>query len=122
MSISRQQRRHRQRRQQSRPVRMCHVLIRDTAKKMAEAAYEEIMRDNLIYPAWKARNPELDSEGLAKLWVERTWSGYIDEARRTLAGMLQGPLNEDLKLQIYEALLLDSQLPREKASVIGGIQ
>lgn len=77
-----------------------HPLIAETAQNMAEALYEELARNN----AWYVRNPD------RRAFVVRLWPTLLAEARATLAQMLAGTYDEQLKAQIYDALSLDNDL------------
>lgn len=84
-------------------ARMVHVLIQKTAKEIAGAYYEMAAgHDNQFYHDW----PNQD------VFIRRNWKNFIMETRRILASMLaRAGYPEKLKEQIYEALMLDSELP-----------
>lgn len=81
------------------PHAATHELIRDTAVEMAEALYEECAKRS---NEWWAERPD------RKKWVQETWPLLIEEARSTLAKMLSGPLPDNLKEQIFDAISLDN--------------
>lgn len=97
-----------------RPSGHVHVLIKQTAQGMAEALYEHMMQDNFWYLLYKDRHPGMSEDALRKLFIRKNWGGLVDQARSTLAGMLSGPQDSDLKEQIYDALILDNTLIRGK--------
>lgn len=80
--------------------RLCHVLVRATAREMAAALYEELAKDNAFYKTFPSQ----------KKFVARTWGKFIDQARATLAQMLAQPISDSLKLQIEDALIKDNAL------------
>ena len=88
----------------------CHKLIAKTAQDMAHELYGELMRDQVLYKAWKAQNVGAGAKALERRFVDRVWPDCIEQARATLALMLRGPYDEDLKESIYEALQLDKTL------------
>lgn len=95
----------------------CHKLVASTAISMAQELYETLMLDNLWYATWKARCPGLTGEALMKKFVELNTAGLVEQARATLAGMLSRPdINQTMKDEIYEALLLDNTLKGERAN------
>jgi hypothetical protein len=82
---------------------MVHVLIQKTAKEIAGAYYEIAAgRDNQFYREWPNQN----------VFIRRNWKNFIMETRRILASMLgRAGYPEVLKNEIFEALMLDSELP-----------
>lgn len=88
----------------------CHKMIRDVAQAMAHEVYDELMKDNEWYKIWKKKNYGASQKALEERFVRAVWPGLIEQARATLAQMLSGPLDANLKDQIYEALLLDNTL------------
>lgn len=85
-----------------------HKLIRDTARGMAEVVYESIMKDNNIYANWKAMCPELEPDLARKRFVILLYPRLLEEARHTLAQMLDKSYPEVLKEQIHDALVKDN--------------
>ena len=91
--------------------KQCHVMVRETARAIAAAAYELAMKDDRFYRLWKAANPDLEGEALQRKYVQVMWGDFIDEARHTLASMLQqNSCSEHLKMQIADALIKDNML------------
>lgn len=85
--------------------RACHKLIADTAKGIAEAAYEELAKDDLFFKTWPNR----------KVFVTKWWPTYIPAARATLATMLTKPEHFSLHSQIEDALIKDwTLIPQNK--------
>lgn len=79
-----------------------HKMVAELAAKMALTVYAERCR----------RDPGLDrSDKAARLWASRAWVLFRLEARATLAKMLESNMAEDLKNQIFQALLLDASIP-----------
>ena len=90
----------------------CHKMIYATAVEMAGALYDEMMHDNLWYDLWKKQNPGASSSTMQARFIKRNLAKIIPQARATLAGMLAQPIDEALKKDIFDALILDNQLVR----------
>jgi len=61
-------------------------------------------------------------KALEQFWVDKKWGEFVEGARATLAGMLNSPIDEELKMQIYNALCLDQTLVRgrlDKQIILG---
>lgn len=80
---------------------MVHVLIRQTARDMAAAQYEELAKDNAFFKQWPK----------AHQFVNAAWRNYIEIARAALTEMLSGDHPQSMKDEIYDALLKDNALP-----------
>lgn len=91
-----------------------HKLIAETAQAMAHELYDTMMQDNVWYKAWKSANVGASVKALETRFVNRNWPRLVPEARATLAKMLAGPYDGALKQQIYQALILDNSLRRQK--------
>lgn len=90
-----------------------HKLIAETAEAMASAVFEEAMgRDNELYRQIKAKNPDKSPDELRRIFVRYLAPRLAGDARATLAGMLQTSSDEELKAQIFDALLKDAALRR----------
>lgn len=83
----------------------CHLLVKDTARSLAEALYEKMASAS---PAFYKANPEV------RTFVNHTWKHLIEEARTTLVRMLSLPYPQELKDQIAEAIILDNTLTRDR--------
>ena len=90
----------------------CHKLVADVAWSMAHETFDELMKDNVWWDRWKLRWPGYSTKQLENIFVRRAWPEQIEPARATLAGMLGQPIDEELKIQIHEALCLDATLTR----------
>ena len=90
----------------------CHILVAKTAQAMARECYDSFMQSNPQYAAWREANPGLSGEALEARWIVTRWGLFVEPARATLAEMLRQPIDEALKKQISEALILDAQLIR----------
>lgn len=90
----------------------CHILVAKTAQGMARECYDSFMQANPQYAAWRDANPGMSGEALESRWVATRWGMFVEPARATLAEMLRQPIDEGLKKQISEALILDAQLIR----------
>jgi hypothetical protein len=85
-------------------------MVRETAREMAGAIFEEVMKDNERWKLWQELCPELTPSGGQKAYMDLAWPHLVEQARATLAQMLTGGLNDDLKELIANALILDNQL------------
>ena len=83
----------------------CHVLVKDTARSLAEALYEKMASES---PGFYKANPE------ALPFINSNWKHFLEEARSTLVQMLTLPYPEELKEQIAEAIIQDSSLTRDR--------
>lgn len=91
----------------------CHKLVAETAKNLARAAYEHIaVRNNEFF----AQNPSMEA------FVAKTWPGFVEDARTTLVKMLSGSYPEELKQEIYQAIVLDNQLTRGRLERVASRQ
>jgi len=86
------------------PGKGCHAhkLVAKTAQEMAAAVYERCAQNN----EWFAENPSQDR------YVADAWPLFIEQARSTLAQLLRTTMDEGLKKEIYDALILDGSLRR----------
>jgi hypothetical protein len=70
------------------------------------------MSKNEVYAEWKRQNPEATKQELENRFVAKNWSKFIDGARATLTRLLLEPIDQALKDEIEEALVLDASLIR----------
>lgn len=84
----------------AKPPRHTHKLMRETAEALCAEFYEVAAKDNRFHREWPSQ----------QRYVRLKWGAFVDKAREILAGMLNGPYDEILKQQIYEALLKDTAL------------
>ena len=96
----------------TRRIQHCHKLVAKQAREACDELYELMMKDNVMYSAWRQQNPGANDRELRRRFVVRNWGKCIPFARTTLARMLTMPINESLKSQISEALILDAALVR----------
>lgn len=95
----------------------CHKRVAKVAKALAAETYEQLMSSSdLIYSNWKKKYPHLDSKRLCRQFVADKWALFIPPARATLVGLLQQPIDEALKEEIMEILVLDSTLIRGRVN------
>lgn len=80
---------------------MVHKLVRKTAKEMAGHFYEFAAHDDTFYRYY----PSLI------FFVDYEWHRFIREAKTVLTKMLTMDYPESFKAEIYDALLLNSELP-----------
>ena len=100
----------------------CHKLVKETAIEMAHECYAALMHRNDWYWDWQAAHPNMGPKALERFWVNQKWGEFVEGARATLAGMLASPIDEELKIQIYDALCLDQSLIRgrvDKQIILG---
>jgi hypothetical protein len=89
--------------------RYCHPLLRKTAQEMAASLYEDLATN----PVWYA---QAKKEGLSQdKFISLKWGVLLEDARATLAQLLATSLNERLKSEISDALILDHSLKRGTA-------
>jgi hypothetical protein len=88
---------------QVKDARMVHKTIMKTAKEIAGAYYEiAASRDNRFYRAYPNQGG----------FIQQNWKNFVMTAREILTGMLSRPgISEHMKNEIYDALLLDAELP-----------
>jgi hypothetical protein len=92
--------------------RICHKLIADTAKGIAEAAYEIMASDDKFYRQWP--DPEK--------FVAKHWKDFIGHARASVTVMLQLPtVDPGVKEKIYDALCLEGGFKAEPQHMIGAV-
>lgn len=95
----------------------CHTKVRDVARGLADANYDELMSFDPLWKAWKAKHPEATKVRLRQLYVNQFWGRYIPMARATMGLLLRDPhLDEKVKDEILEALALDATLIRGRAN------
>lgn len=83
-------------------ARMVHRLVKKTSQELAGAFYDyRARKDNVFFKRWPSE----------KQFVLANWKNFIISARQTLATMLERPYPEQMKVEIYEALVADGSLP-----------
>lgn len=100
----------------------CHKRIAKVAKELAGASYEELMSHDVLYKMWKKKNPGLEGKRLQLKFINDKWGLYVPAARATLTLLLREPIDERVKEEIMQILVLDSTLVRGRVSpaVIAG--
>lgn len=88
----------------------CHILIAKTAQEMTRELYAAVMQDDKLYSQWKKMHPDANSKKLEEEFVKKYWGKAVEGARGLLAHMLNNPMDEVLKNEISEALILDNTL------------
>jgi hypothetical protein len=87
--------------------------VRDVALGLAAQNYGELMSSsNFVFAEWKRQHPGMPDRALEKAFVSKFWGKYVPAARAILTKMLSEPIDEALKEEIVEALVLDSTLIR----------
>ena len=89
-----------------------HKIIASVAREAANELYDELMRDNGLRAAWKAKYRGYSEKRLRAVFVARNWGKCLPLARATLARLLVTSPDEALKESVYEALCLDATLMR----------
>lgn len=90
----------------------CHFLVKKLCVEMAQTTYERLASQS---NGFFAANPK------SKRWVENSWPIFIEEARATLAQMLERPLPESLKETIHDALIKDARLLHARPARINSV-
>lgn len=86
-----------------------HKLVAKTAMEMAQEAYEKNAgRSNDFYEKY----PDMEA------YVSSCWALYLDAARTTLTQLLTTNMDENLKDEIYQALVKDATLRRGREGVL----
>ncbi len=90
----------------------CHFLIKETAQGICHELFDQLMQDDMLFGLWKKRNPGLTTKQLEAKFVAKMWGKpeALQGARATLATMLNHPIDDVLKNQILDALVLDNSL------------
>lgn len=84
-----------------------HELVAKTCQDMAEAMYEELMKDNEWRKRWQGYHPGAPEKLLRKSFVKRIAPTLPEQARATLARLLAATRDDALKEQIAGALIAD---------------
>lgn len=91
---------------------IAHKQVASVAREAAGELFESMMASNEIWQAWQEQNPGASRKDLERRFVSRFAPDCVPFARATLAHMLTLPgLDDDAKMCIHSALVLDSQLP-----------
>jgi hypothetical protein len=89
-----------------------HRLVVETAKEMANEAFELYAQVNNIYRALRAQG-RLTEKQARRAFVDSVAPRMLEDARQTLTSMLgmdDDAVAPNVKEEIYEALLLDNDL------------
>ena len=89
-----------------------HFLIAETAEAMARSLYDDLMKDNRRYKAFKKLCPDLTPQELESRWIALWVPKLLESARATLAQMLTTNIPEAQKETIADALVKDNILRR----------
>ena len=87
-------------------------MVAETAIEMAQELFEVYARDNQVYRKLRA-DGQITEKQARLVFVERTAPRLLEDARMALTSCLAQPddkVSPWLKEEIYEALLLDSDL------------
>lgn len=91
-----------------------HKMIVELAKQMAAELYDDLMKDNKRWAAWKETLTRefaiAGAEQIQLMFIEQMYVHQIEPARATLAGLLATPIDEELKASIADALIADAPL------------
>ena len=86
-----------------------HKLVAKTAMEMAQEVYEKNAgRSNDFYEKY----PDCEA------YVKSCWALYLDAARTTLTQLLTTNMDDNLKQEIYDALVKDATLRRGREGVL----
>lgn len=93
-----------------------HKRIAETANALCNELYDIVMSNNQVYAEWRRQHPGASEKGLRMAFLKANINRCVEPARATLAGMLALPYDEELKIEIHEALVLDSELKAGRAA------
>ncbi len=82
----------------------CHQLLRETAVAMAAEFWEIMAQANQPPGQWRGWHP------VQRSFAENHFGKFLEAARGALVHMLTTPIDDGLKTQIQEALVLDRPL------------
>lgn len=100
------------------PQAHAHKMVAETAKQMAGALYEKVMKSNVAYSEWLELNSDItDARELELRFIKLMIPKLLGEARANLASLLRTPISAELKDSIHEALVLDNTLRRGRVGV-----
>ena len=87
-----------------------HKMVASVAIEMAEDLFEVYARDNAMYRKMRA-DGQVTEKAARRVFIDRVAPRLLEDARQTLISMLGlEDVHENLKSQIYEAILLDNDL------------
>ena len=92
-----------------------HKLIVATAIEIAGAHFEAMATQNDWLRRMKAKYPGKKLSELQIIYIKLMTGTFLEQARATLAKMLNGPHSETLKAEILDALIKDNALNRGRA-------
>ncbi len=102
-----------------RRVKHCHPMVASTAVEIIMASYEALMSHNEHYKIFKEGcksklGRDATTKELEQMYLEHNWGKGVPAARATLARMLDPAnspgLDEDARISIHDALVLDKSL------------
>lgn len=93
-----------------------HIMIIKTARELAGALWEEVMRDNAQYAIFKSMHPGYGPKALQQHFIAAATTRLLPQARATLAEMLATNIPEHLKEEIKDALVKDAALVRGRGT------
>lgn len=99
-----------------------HKMVMLQAVELANAGYDNLMSNNAIYSEWKRKHPNMGPKALRAAFLKKYLFAHIEPARATLAGMLNLPIDPNLKNDIHEALVLDATLMRGRGRRLPGME
>jgi hypothetical protein len=90
------------------PRKHAHQLVYQTAWEMAAAVFDDVMKDDKKLALWKELTPDIQLGKSQRIYADLAWPHFAEQARATLAAMLDGHLPDDMKEQISDALEKDN--------------
>jgi hypothetical protein len=91
-----------------------HPLVASTAAEIVMSSYDALMHHNEHWMKFKAQFPTASSKELEEIYLRHNWGKGVEAARHTLARMLDPAnspgLDENARMSIHEALILDRSL------------
>lgn len=78
----------------------CHKAVREIAKEMAGAAYENLAEDNDFYQRFPSQNK----------FIAGNWKSFVGYARQSLLKILGGTYPEAMKAEVFDVYVKDRVL------------
>ncbi len=103
----------------ARPTGHAHKLVLETARGMAEAMFEELIKkDGWLEMFARFFPPEerdrLTEDLMREAYVKKTAPHLLPEARAAIANSIPFLSTDELKAEAYDALLLDATLVKRR--------
>ena len=97
-----------------RRLKHVHPMVANMAIDRIMFVYDQVMSNDALWKTWKEAHPGYTPKQLENAFLERNWGKAVEDARATLAAMLNPAtspsLDEEARIGIHEALVLDASL------------